>query len=152
MPECSKGNEKQQRREFNSHQITLPDSQYSSQTGNAIVFKGTKCSLEERLTCSIILEHPQSYFFFIQKTVSNIRQSHLMTKPRTYACICFCFLYNIELAYKGRQITKSKSHVSFIHYILIGEGGRRGTTAVLRSILRCQQSFTAALCLPYRWG
>lgn len=37
--------------------------------------------------------------------------------------LCF-FLYNIELAYKGRQITKSKSHVSFIHYILIRERGR----------------------------
>lgn len=48
-----------------------------------------------------------------------------MTKPRTYACIyVLFFLYNIELAYKGRQITKSKSHVSFIHYILIREGGR----------------------------
>lgn len=41
-----------------------------------------------------------------------------MTKPRTYACI-YVFFYNIELAYKGRQITKSKSHVSCIHYIFI---------------------------------
>lgn len=147
MPECSKGNEKQQRREFNSHQITLPDSQYSSQTGNAIVFKGTKCSLEERLTCSIILEHPQSYFFFIQKTVSNIRQSHLMTKPRTYACICF-FLYNIELAYKGRQITKSKSHVSFIHYILIGEGGEERDHCCVKEYIEMPAKFHSRLVSP----
>lgn len=64
---------KQQRRDFNSHQVTLPDSQYSSQTGNAIVFKGTKCCPEERLTYSIILEHPQSCILFFFYTENSIK-------------------------------------------------------------------------------
>lgn len=52
-----------------------------------------------------------------RKTVSNIRQSHLMTKPRTNAC-SLVFFHNIELAYEGGQITKSEPRVGCVCYVI----------------------------------
>lgn len=128
---------KEQRKGFNSQQVTLPESQYSSQNSQcSCVSQGTKCCPEERSDC---LQNIRAsifvYFLFFPpsswntETVSNIRQSYLMTKPRTNACIIIIFLsHNIELAYKGRQITKLKSHVrcnpSHIH-----QRGRGESTA-----------------------
>lgn len=108
------------------------------------MFKGTKCCPEERPTHSVIVEHPQSsVLFFIQKTVSNIRQSHLMTKPRTDAC-SFVFSIILSLHTKADRL-QNQNHVGCIHYIFI-----RGITVV--SILRCRQGFTAGLCLTDRRG
>lgn len=58
-----------------------------------------------------------------------------------HAVLLGFFFHNIELAYKGRQVTKSKSHVGCIHYIFIRERGREGDHCCVKEYIEMPTRF-----------
>lgn len=116
---------KQQRKDFNSHQFTPSESQYSSQTGNVrVMLKRYKMLSRRKTDFSRVSQHPQSDIFEYRKQYQTLGKVISWQELGTYACI-YVFLDNIELAYKSRRVTKSKttrwSSSSHVHQW--GEGG-----------------------------
>ena len=73
-----------------------------------------------------------SFFFLYRKQYQTLgkviswrNQEHMHADMLFFFFFSFCF-HNVELAYKGRHITKSKPHVGCNHYIFHRERERGG--------------------------
>lgn len=115
VPEYLKGKQKNKGKVSIHNRSRFQRVNTAARTASAVVFPKVQNVVQKKsLTVSRISEHPYLYISFFSpsswntETVSNIRQSYLMTKPRTNACIIFCFIPQYRACIQRQTDYKTK--------------------------------------------